>query len=457
MQKHLHFFLGIFVSAILAVPLYFGIIGASEEKIINAAVFGFGVMVALIFAMIVVLFLREKILRRYFRTEVLEPREISQKLHNAVRGLIEKDSESIRVNSTELVAHAVSAYAWTNFYKWVVATTLALLLAFAAFAGTILLFEQNRKLQEHSIQLKAQTEHFAEQNVLVKSQNELLSRQSEVLSAQNDLLSLNLTGELRGQLLNSVSATKPYQLKIKSDGCEFIIPHPETVLLTRPNTSTIAALSNMARNERWKERVINSLQTLLRDDNGRVSLGALLVLEDMKIAPNISEIHLRDMHVDYINIDSKIRVVFYDSVIDGFYCEKCKLVALNSIVNSIQVSIPASVSGGWLSYRHSVSGEFNHPIDMSEVIQSLYLLRSSTGKRSDLTAMLSRIRSNSEQEHWRNVALLVDHQTDEVFLADYIVPDNASSTNPGPTICQYIEWYSTSKRLYVGPTYRGYP
>lgn len=77
--------------------------------------------------------------------------------------------------------------------------------------GTVLLFEQNRKLGEQTEVLRVQTERLAEQTGFMQAQTELMEAQTERLreqteaaAMQNEIMSLNLVNEIRGQLLASV-------------------------------------------------------------------------------------------------------------------------------------------------------------------------------------------------------------------------------------------------------------
>jgi hypothetical protein len=68
MERHTFFWLGAFISALIAVPLAFGISRFVEGQTVSLAVFAFGMLVALLLVLLLLLCFRDAILRKVFGT-----------------------------------------------------------------------------------------------------------------------------------------------------------------------------------------------------------------------------------------------------------------------------------------------------------------------------------------------------------------------------------------------------
>jgi hypothetical protein len=66
--------------------------------------------------------------------------------------------KSVKKHSGELSRSLIAWYSWAGFYRWVIKTGVTFLGVFAVFSGTILLIDQNEKLQNQNALTKDQFE-----------------------------------------------------------------------------------------------------------------------------------------------------------------------------------------------------------------------------------------------------------------------------------------------------------
>ncbi|MEL7132372.1 MAG: hypothetical protein AAGK77_08165 [Pseudomonadota bacterium] len=346
MTKHLSFWLGVFAAALLTVPIAASIMGAAEQELRRIAVTVFVVVAALVVVLVIALFFRDWILRRLFGRAEATLDEVSASLIAGVSAATAGDRAAATQHAQDVVQRGMGWYAWTGFYRWVIATAVALLLAFGAFMGTVLLFEQNRKLGEQTEVLRVQSERLAEQTgfmaaqtELMQAQTERLREQTEAAAMQNEIMSLNLVNEIREQLLASVEtrplgewlatlgvegATDPlvrYVTEGRSCSLYFSQTYP---LHSAPSAATIGAVSGLAMSDALGDRVVDALRLLVDDTHGAVALGALLALHQVG-EPIETSVVLSDMFlVDGVRFTSSAySLTFRRSYVFDLRCPDC--------------------------------------------------------------------------------------------------------------------------------------
>lgn len=188
-QRHVAFWLGAFFALILGLWIAFGIMWAVEESARDFSVFLFGVSAALIFVIIFAFFFGSWIRRKLIQRAEAGIDDFVSETGRLVSAIIKRDDEEVRSASTEIARVFAYSWAWTSLYRWVVGTCAAMFLGFAGFAGTILLFDQNEKIERQTGQISIQTDRITEQ---VKA-----------ASIQAELSSLELATNLRKQMVDS--------------------------------------------------------------------------------------------------------------------------------------------------------------------------------------------------------------------------------------------------------------
>lgn len=85
-----------------------------------------------------VIIYRETILKKIVGTAEISLDKVSNSAGNLIASAAIGDIKEASKHSTELSKTLLAWNTWTNFYKWIITTGVALLGAFAVFAGTIL-------------------------------------------------------------------------------------------------------------------------------------------------------------------------------------------------------------------------------------------------------------------------------------------------------------------------------
>ncbi|WP_147110301.1 hypothetical protein [Tateyamaria sp. syn59] len=347
MTKHLSFWLGVFAAALLTVPIAASIMGAAEQELRRIAVTVFVAVAALVVVLVIALFFRDWILRRLFGRAEATLDDVSASLIAGVSAATAGDRAAATQHAQEVVQRGMGWYAWTGFYRWVIATAVALLLAFGAFMGTVLLFEQNRKLGEQTEVLRVQTERLAEQTgfmaaqtELMQAQTERLREQTEAAAMQNEILTLNLVNEIRDLMLATVETrtlgewlevlgrqgtSDPLASYASDDATCSLYFNFQHVLHTPPSAATLGAVATLAQGESMGPRVRDALALLTLDRNGGVALGALLVLDMIGTPKTDNEVTLRNLFVEErVELQSDAHVLRIEaSYLGNFACPDC--------------------------------------------------------------------------------------------------------------------------------------
>ncbi|MEO0633616.1 MAG: hypothetical protein AAFY52_05730 [Pseudomonadota bacterium] len=340
MRAHLSFWIGFFAAALLAVPIAGGIMRSADEQILQVAIIIFVGVATLVVFLVFVLLFRDWILRRLLgRTEVaLE--DVAGSLVQSVAAASAGDRDAAAAHAETFVKAGIGWYTWSNFYRWVFATALGLLLAFGAFWGTVLLFEQTRTL-------RVQTERIADQTALMELQTARLQEQTEAAEIQNEIMSVTLVNEIRLQILATLSEVTAASVfsdyRIGTSDAQFVYHKtapcglelgPERVLKRLPSQGSIDALSDLASSGKFAGQVRKSLRYLLSDRNSAVSLSALMVLDSLGEASRNEPLYFEGLFVEELNLTGRHDLHFSESIIASVACPNCTFSAYRSFLLS---------------------------------------------------------------------------------------------------------------------------
>ena len=321
-----------------------------EEHAETLAVAAIGGVTGLIVSLVVILSMRNWVLRKLFgRTEVALT-EVTNSLIATVSAASVGDRKAAENEAKAMIGKAANWYSWTNFYRWVIGAAIGLLLAFGAFVGTVLLFEQVRLLTEQTERFKKQTELMDAQTKLMGIQTNSLTEQNDQAVLQNEIMTLSLVSELRTQLLNSAQEVdyveqlvrrgelSPDRVFVKNSDGSCKARFTETIPLSRPpSTSTILAIAELGRKGSLADKVREALSFLMQDSNAAVRIGAMLVRDELDIEPiqGAQDDHLflfDGLWIEELVLNTPRGLSFSGSVIKGLFCDDCYVRYDKSIV-----------------------------------------------------------------------------------------------------------------------------
>lgn len=325
MGKHQAFWIGFFSAVLLAVPIAVGVWGAATNFARDLAVFIFGCVSALVLGLVVLLFFRDHLIQKFLGKTASGITDFSDSLVKFASATIAGRVDEAESEARHLARTGIAFYSWSNFYRWVIGSAIALLLAFGAFTGTVLLFEQNAKLQEQTLQF----------------------------AVQNDILTLSIVNDLRNQL-KSAAVTLPYS-ELADKGGDFpagetfltndagscgLAYDPDVLLTTLPSQSTILAISSLASSQtQVSPKVIEALQFLKSDSDGSVAFSAILILDSLGVEAGDDQFFLSDLYLEHLGFGMTMEqnIVISDSVVTSLNCPNCKLAFYNSAISAGEV------------------------------------------------------------------------------------------------------------------------
>ncbi|MEL7165820.1 MAG: hypothetical protein AAGL96_10130 [Pseudomonadota bacterium] len=348
MRAHLSFWIGFFAAALLAVPIAGGIMRSADEQILQVAIVIFVGVATLVVFLVFVLLFRDWILRRLLgRTEVaLE--DVAGSLVQSVAAASAGDRDAAATHAETFVKAGIGWYTWSNFYRWVFATALGLLLAFGAFWGTVLLFEQTRTLRVQTERIADQTALMASQTELMEAQTARLQEQTEAAALQNEISGLNLVNQLRDQMLATIESQtlgdwlrsfgmqgieEPLlRFTSRRRNCDlgFDLDH---VLHSAPSQASLGAIEALTWSPSIGDRVGNALELLVQDRNGGVALGALMLLDKIDMLAINEDIQLRNVIVsEFVRLRSpEYELSFSGSYVANLHCPDCNVHITGSV------------------------------------------------------------------------------------------------------------------------------
>jgi hypothetical protein len=341
MVKHFAFWIGFFAAALMIVPVALGIWGAADELARNIAAFMFGAIAILVLLMVVLLFLRDWLLQRLIGQSEVTLDEIVSSLVKGISAASRGDREESEREAEKLARAATGWYVWSNFYRWVVASALGLLLAFGAFTGTVLLFEQNRKLDQ-------QTALMDTQSGLMEAQTTRMAEQSEQAAMQNEIMTLSLVSELREQLLGTVETISFGSALAQSPGAEWgvlgsyspdrdtcvVTTDTEAELRTLPSEATMKAIGQLTAEGLIADRVIAALRFLQEDRDPAVSLAALIILDRAGVVEDTTAI-FSGLFVDQLRLTGRHKIDFSGSFLASMECPSCDVAFRASAIGEV--------------------------------------------------------------------------------------------------------------------------
>lgn len=331
MNKHMNFWIGWFTAAFVVVFIAVGAWGVATDQALEAVAWGFGLTLALTVLLCAVLFFRARLLRFFLNTTEASIEELASHSFELIGATTRGDKELVANKTQMLVRSFLGWYAWSSFYRWVIRTNMALLIAFGGFAGTVLLFEQNRRLEEQTIELIGQRKQLEEQN----------SR----FDIQNELLGLSLTSELRERLRPVADKQKGLGLTRNTvstfgdtSGHSCTLSLINSALGSVSNASSVEAVAKLAQSQYIGKSVVSTLETLLKDDDDGVALGALVALDSLGKVPPGTRIFISGKSIFGLNLQSDVDISFSNSFLLNFRCSNCtaslfSAVSVSSVVN----------------------------------------------------------------------------------------------------------------------------
>lgn len=314
MNKHVNFWLGFFAACFVVAPAYYLSLGTWEGagRILIGALLA--ACLAIVFILIVASVARDRILKRFLPRAGGSYNSLIASVENVVNSIIDRESANAGIEVRQLTQNLFEWYIWTNFYRWVIRTASGIIFLFGATIGTILIFEQNKKLDEQTLAIQFQNERFQE---------------------QIELSSLAIGADLRARLLDAaivekVVYTEDHDVPVARDGfCKAMLVFDE-VLARSPNQSTISSISSLALEPLVGERVISALVHLTRDNDASVVLGALQALDQAGKSDLIESVRLESVFLDQ-DIENFSGEVQLEGSVMLADCPDCKLSARNSV------------------------------------------------------------------------------------------------------------------------------
>lgn len=348
MGKHLSFWIGFFAASLIIVPVAVGVWGYASELALQWGFFLFGLLTGLILLLVVALFFRGYIVSRVLGRAETTLEDVAGSLARLSAALAQGDQQAIRQEAETLARTGAGYWAFSSFYRWVISTALGLLLAFGAFTGTVLLFEQTRVLGEQSETLKTQT-------TALQDQTTRLQEQTDIAALQSELMTLDLVARLRQQMLETVETRtlgeimddsapppgKPYIWYTNERGLRCGLTLNEGVeLMTPPSQSTIQSIAALGKTTELKGRIEAALRILVLDDTDAVSLGARLVLDllghsEISVDPSVfinrgPSRRYTAIYAPRLAIKTRGKLSFRDSLVN-VVCTECEVSLRGSI------------------------------------------------------------------------------------------------------------------------------
>ena len=238
-----------------------------------------------------------------------------------------------------------------------IGSALGLLLAFGAFTGTVLLFEQTRLLADQGSALQEQT-------ASLKFQSDQMFEQSRQVSIQNELSQVALVAELRRQIIDASEeilvseALASYfgwdvvnELATSEDQSCKLQASPDAKVVRPPPTSVLSAIADLAGPDRQlRQDISRAMNLLLSDRSNVVSFSAYLILQEIGETPESQSFIFEGLYVDSPRVSPAEGVRFDRSYIDAESCVGCSATASDSIV------VGTNKITGWAANSFSIVG-----------------------------------------------------------------------------------------------------
>ena len=155
------------VPAALFMPTFLSDYGAAVLSIVLGAMLFAVVLMAILFIF------RASLFKWMFKRTEVEISKFAGPLADVARHAAEKRVPEATQAARHFAELALSRYAWVSTRRWLIASISGLIAAFAALAGSALLFEQNKLLRQQSGLLIEQNQRIAQQNALIDTDIQL--------------------------------------------------------------------------------------------------------------------------------------------------------------------------------------------------------------------------------------------------------------------------------------------
>ncbi len=174
------FFVGMFVTAIVAVPVALYGLEALENNLRLIGAIALTMLLTVAFGFGLVFVLRRRIAAWFGLPPPGLLRDVYDPAVAGIEALRKAKLEEAYLELKSAAAAAVSFYAWLTIRWWMVSTSIALIGVFATVAGTALLFRHNELLFDQNNLYVDQNRKINEQNRRLRVQNKLLYVQTDV-------------------------------------------------------------------------------------------------------------------------------------------------------------------------------------------------------------------------------------------------------------------------------------
>lgn len=265
-----------------------------------------GFCFSLIVLLLLILFLRNAILEKITGSTKAELTDFSDKLVRLI--MSDTDKQEKIETASDVTRTFVNWYTWNRLYRWVIATCIAILLAIAGFAGTVLLAKQNAimSLQKDQVEFQNGLQIFETQS-LIRYQLDLpptLITQTTGFKKHETLLTVNYPQcEITGTLNLRDTTFEPVA-----------------------NSSTLLTVKNLVERESTKLITQEVLNNLVKDKDAGVAMSALLILDELNISEksnwyfygeNLSGNFVFENHDGHISLENSAA---------GIECKNCNSI-----------------------------------------------------------------------------------------------------------------------------------
>ncbi len=307
MTKQLYFILGLFIASIFSILIYFGLARITEDQIRDSIAYFFIATSFIFLCLIILMLCRDRILRFLNIKVTTKAEDVVSITARTIGDALSGNTQAVKENSEEFAKIAVSWYAWTSFYRWVIGTAIALLVAFAGLAGTALFIEQNRRLE---------------------TQNKYILNQNELIQNQNDIQSVLLAENLRAPFLNEPTLSDSpgiFRGEYQAESCK-LMGSPDIELYRSPNGREVDVLVSLGEKKSIGDHVKKLLVNQLQDSNPTAALGALMALDRLGAVPKKASVTLRRISIGNLKIKAPVTLNIIESSVGNLDCKKCTLL-----------------------------------------------------------------------------------------------------------------------------------
>jgi hypothetical protein len=177
---YIAFFVGMFITAIVAVPVALYGLEALENNLRLIGAVALTMLLTVAFGFGLVFVLRRRIAAWFGLPPPGLLRDVYDPAVAGIEALRKARLDEAYLEFKSAAAAAVSFYAWLTIRWWMVSTSIALIGVFATVAGTALLFRHNELLFDQNNLYVDQNRKINEQNRRLRVQNKLLYVQTDV-------------------------------------------------------------------------------------------------------------------------------------------------------------------------------------------------------------------------------------------------------------------------------------